>query len=174
MRKLLLPLLAAALLCSPAFAQSEDMEKGFNLGEMSTLANILGMELDILAELAIPLDDITDENYDAGVIDDDDLLEAQLVLAYVMWRSQFFLVPACEAGLDDGSFEGAGLDVYKEDTQAVLNDTLAALYAFDEAGSDEAFTAAALLAQDIRDLDLANRFYELAEDATADADMDEE
>ncbi len=164
------------LLAVPAFAQTEeptDLAKGYNLGEMGTLANLVALELGTIQDLAAPLADITDENYDSGSITDDNIFKGQLVLAYVMWRCQFMLQPVCSAGLGEEAFTDPGLADFKEEGQAVLGDVVSLVEAFLAAEDADAFAAAGEFAAEITDKDLVNRLYALSDKALTAAGLAE-
>ena len=169
MRKLLV-VIALVLCAAPVLAQDDagtDLVKGYNLGEMGTLANLVALELGTIQDLAAPLGEITDENYEAGVITDDNVFEAQLVLAYVMWRCQFMIKPVCSAGLGEEAFTDPGLVEFKAEGQAVLGDVVALVDTFLAAGDADAFAAAAAFAEGITEQDLINRLYSLSDGALA-------
>jgi hypothetical protein len=172
MRKLLV-VVVLMLLAVPAFAQTAgtDLEKGYNLGEMGTLCNLVALELSTIQELAAPLADISDENYNSGTVTDDDVFEAQLVLAYVMWRCQFMLQPVCGAGLGDEAFTDPGLAEFKTEGQAVLGDVVTLVDAFLAAEDDAAFAAAGEFAAAIGERDLVARLYGLSDKALATAGL---
>ena len=174
MRKLL-AVAIVLMLAVPAFAQAQeeapDLAKGYNLGEMGTLANLVALELMYIQELAAPLSGITDENYDAGVVTDDDIFEGQLVLAYVMWRCQFMLQPVCNAGLGEDSFTDPGMAEFKAEGQAVLGDVVALVDTFLDAEDADAFAAAGVFAAAIGEQDLVNRLYSLSDGALAAAGL---
>jgi hypothetical protein len=121
-------LIAAALLfvlAAPAHAQEgDDMLAGFKLGKFHATAKLLAADLIYLDALVteLHLADITDENYSSGVITDDDVFNAQLGLAYAIWRIQFMILPACESGLADDSFTHPALEQFKEPTQDILRE----------------------------------------------------
>jgi hypothetical protein len=170
MRKLLVVVIALVLSAAPALAQDKaapDLEKGYNLGEMATLANLVALELSTIQDLAAPLGSITDDKYNSGEISDDDVFEAQLVLAYVMWRCQFMLQPVCGAGIDKDAFTDPGLPEFKAEGQAVLGDVMSLVDAFLAADDSAAFAAAGAFANGITEHDLINRLYKLSDEALA-------
>ncbi|MBN2081466.1 hypothetical protein JW859_04570 [bacterium] len=128
MKRLLVILVAVLLLATPAQAQSDDdMLAGFKLGKFHVIATLLAADLVYIDSLAteLKIDQISDENYAAGIITDEDIFNAQIFIAYVIWRNQFMIQPACETGLDAGSFDHAALAEYKEPMQAILTDLMA-------------------------------------------------
>ena len=115
------------MLASPAIAQDDDdLLAGFKLGKFHATAKLLAADLIYIDALTNEMNiaEITDENYQSGVITDDDILNAQLVLAYSIWRIQFIVQPACESGLEDDSFDHLALEEFREPTQAILTELL--------------------------------------------------
>jgi hypothetical protein len=115
------------MLASPAIAQDDDdLLAGFKLGKFHATAKLLAADLIYIDALTNEMNiaEITDENYQSGVITDDDILNAQLVLAYSIWRIQFIIQPACESGLEDDSFDHLALEEFREPTQAILTELL--------------------------------------------------
>jgi len=124
MSRILLLALALGLFLAPARAQDDDLAAGFHLGKFYSTASIIAVDLILLGELVSQLDleNITQENYDAGEITDEDLNNANMVLAYAVWRMQFLIMPACEAGLAADSFSHPVMADFKEPTQAILTE----------------------------------------------------
>lgn len=131
MRKLA-ALVAILIIClfSQAVAQDSaenDLEGGFRLGKFYVTATMLASEIEIIQAFAdaFEMSLITDDNYDDGVITDDDITGAQMVLAYTLWRMQFLVIPVCEAGLDEESFTEPSIEPLREETQLLLAELLA-------------------------------------------------
>jgi hypothetical protein len=124
MSRILLLALALVLFIAPARAQDDDLAAGFHLGKFYTTASLIATDLLLLGELVnqLGLENITQENYDAGDITDEDLNNANMVLAYAVWRLQFLIMPASEAGLDADSFSHPVMADFKEPTQAILTE----------------------------------------------------
>lgn len=123
MRRILFAILLMLVLVAPAAAQNgDDLLAGFKLGKFHTTATLLAAELIYIDALATELNlaEITDENYESGAINDDDILNAQLGLAYVIWRVQFMIQPICESGLESDSFDHPALEEFREPTQDIL------------------------------------------------------
>jgi len=125
------------LLLSPAFASQDDVDAGFEMGKYYVSANMLALDLGIISSFSdeFRMAEITDENYDAGVINDEDLEGAKLALAYTLWRLQLSVIPMCEGGLEPGVLEDEYFGELVEPTRLVLSDLLAASNAC-LAGSD--------------------------------------
>jgi len=179
MRKLAMTLVIV-LCCTTgaAYAQGaetgeSDFAAGFRLGKFYVSANMLATELEIMQSLGDAFQPamITDENYDAGLITDDDITGAQMFLGYALWRVQFLILPVCQAGLDEESFVEESLTPFKDDTQAVLNDLLADVNTFLD-GSD--FVALAAFVDNTKEADYANRLYDLADSAQAAAGVEDD
>jgi len=123
MQRILIAVALLLLLAAPARAQEGDeLLAGFKLGKFHATAKLLAADLIYLDALVSELNlaEITDENYSSGVIDDEDIFNAQLGLAYAIWRVQFMILPACESGLADDSFTHPALEEFKEPTQDIL------------------------------------------------------
>lgn len=125
MQRILFALLLTLVLAAPAAAQNDDdLLAGFKLGKFHTTTKLLAAELIYIDALATELNlaAITDDNYASGEITDDDIFNAQLGLAYTIWRVQFMIQPICESGLESDSFEHPALEEFREPTQALLTE----------------------------------------------------
>lgn len=124
MSRILLPALALLLFAMPANAQDDELSAGYHLGKFYATASIIASDIVLLGELVsqLNLEDITQENYDAGLVTDEDVDSANMVLAYAIWRMQFLIMPASEAGLDADSFSHAAMADFKEPTRAILTE----------------------------------------------------
>jgi hypothetical protein len=123
MQRILIAAVLLLALAAPAHAQDgDDLLAGFKLGKFHATAKLLAADLIYLDALVseLSLAEITDENYNSGAIDDEDIFNAQLGLAYAIWRVQFMILPACESGLADDSFTHPALAEFKEPTQDIL------------------------------------------------------
>ena len=126
MLRLLIAVMLALVLSAPALAQetSDDLLSGFKLGKFYVTVNLLAADLLYIDALVNELGvaEITDENYNAGVIDDEDVFSAQMAVAYTSWRAQFMLLPACEAGLESDAFSHPAVAGFKDRTQAIITE----------------------------------------------------
>jgi len=165
MKRALVILVAVLLLATPAQAQTDDdLLAGFKLGKFNVIATLLAADLVYIDSLAteLEIDQISDENYTEGIIDDEDILNAQIFLAYVIWRNQFMIQPACQSGLDGDSFEHYALEEFKEPMQAILTD-LEALSTEFLNGSD--LDALKAFIMGIRDGNYAEDMFLMADEA---------
>ena len=166
MTRLLLMASVLLLLGGPARAQEDggDIEAGFHLGKFYATASMLATDLLVLTSLAEELDvaSITQENYDSGVITDDDLQQANLVLAYAIWRVQFMLAPACEAGLEDDAFSHPVMAEFEDPTQTILIEVLRLSEEFYETADYEYL---ARFSENLAEGEYAEQLFSLAEQA---------
>ena len=136
MRKLLSVLFCLVLLSLPALAQDDgsDLMAGYRLGKFHATASMLAHDLTMVLALVdeTGLADITSENYAEGVIGDEDLETANLVLAYGIWRCQFMILPVCEGGLDSESFDHPAMAEFRDPTFDILSGVKADAEAFME------------------------------------------
>lgn len=125
MQRILIAAFLLLFLAAPARAQDDDdLLAGFKLGKFHSIAKLLAADLVYLDALVAELNlaEITDENYTSGQIGDEDIFNAQLGLAYAIWRIQFMIQPVCETGLESDSFDHPALADYKEPTQEILRE----------------------------------------------------
>ena len=105
--KLALLVLLTSLLPQLAVSAPQDLEAGFKLGKFYVSTQLLAMELEIIQTFSqeFRMAEMTDENYQAEIITDDDIDAASLCLAYTLWRLQFLVIPLCEEGLDGDTLD---------------------------------------------------------------------
>lgn len=141
MQRLLIAVMLALVLGAPALGQdaSDDLLSGYKLGKFYATASMLAADLDFIDELVSQLGiaEITDENYNAGVIDDEDVYRMYMVLTYASWRAEHMLLPICEAGLAADSFSHPALADFKDRTQAIFTDVRRLAQEFLEAEGDD-------------------------------------
>jgi hypothetical protein len=168
MRRLLTAVVLALVLSTPALAQeaSDDLLSGYKLGKFHATANLLAADLiyidALVSELGIA--EITDENYNAGAIDDEDVFSAQMGLAYTIWRAQFMLLPACEAGLEEDAFSHPALADFKDRAQAIIAEIQRLTVEFVEAEGDD-FSDLLGYNDALNEGGFAESLFELAEEA---------
>jgi len=158
----------ALVLSAPALAQeaSEDLLSGFKLGKFHTTTTLLAADLVYIDALVneLRIAEVTDENYNAGVIDDEDVFSAQMGLAYTIWRAQFMLLPACEAGLEDDAFSHPAVAGFKERTQAIITEVQRLTLEFAESEGDD-FSYLLGYNDALNEGGFAESLFELAEEA---------
>jgi hypothetical protein len=127
---------------------NEAMLAGYALGKYRSAAVMLAGELYFIQGLCdeVQMNQITDENYELGLINDEDIETASLVLAYAIWRIQFVIEPAVTSVLDEDALDDPVLEPLVVETVAVCEYIRAATDGFMEVSDFEAlaFYAAAL------------------------------
>lgn len=126
LNKLALLVLIASLLPELAVSAPSDLEAGFKLGKFYVSTQLLAMELEIIQAFSeqFRMAEMTDENYEAGLINDDDIEAASLCLAYTRWRLQYLVIPLCEEGLDGDALDSEYLGDLAGKTQPLLGSLL--------------------------------------------------
>ena len=144
---------------------NEAMLAGYSLGKYRSAAAMLAGELYFIQGLCdeVQMDQITDENYELGLINDEDIETASLVLAYTIWRVQFVIEPAITSVLDENAVDDPVLEPLVEDTVAICEYLRAATDAFMEVSD---FQALALYAAALEEGECALDLMGLAELAT--------
>jgi hypothetical protein len=124
MSRILLLVLALLLFAMPTNAQDDELSAGYRLGKFYVTASIIASDIVLIGEMVdqLNLEDITQENYDVGLVTDEDINSANMALAYTIWRMQYLIMPASEAGLAADSFSHPVMADFKEPTQAILTE----------------------------------------------------
>lgn len=124
MPRLIIACVACVLFALPAQAQEPGTEllAGYRLGKFQVTSSMLAHELTMLVALVeeTGIVNVTDENYAAGLVNDEDITTANMALAYGIWRCQFLILPVCDGGLSSDSFQHPVMVDFKEPTMEIL------------------------------------------------------
>lgn len=141
MQRFLIAMVLLGALSAPALAQEtgDDLLSGYKLGKFHATATLLAADLVYIDALVqeLGIAEINDENYASGLISDEDVFSAQMGLAYTIWRAQFMLLPACEAGLEADAFSHPALAGFKDRAQAIITEVQRLTVEFVEAEGDD-------------------------------------